>query len=155
MVIDEAIDDEPDCYTKLKKEGPQYIQKKISIKMRQLGITKFKATSSSKGSSVKGAGSTTPIYYILGEHSHKDIVKEWLNENEELLEDTPDWALHQRISSHGDGFKQASAEILGPFKAQEGNNGVGNGNGEHMGGKCPLCGREFKRALRDHLPCDE
>lgn len=154
MVIDEAVDNKLTVYSKLQKEGPQYIEKKISTNFRQRGVTKFKPTSASRGTSVKGAGRTTPVYYIIGEHDKKEIIKEWLKLNEQKLQDTPDWALHQRISSYGDEFKEASAEILGPFKSQKGNNGVGNGNGEHMGGECPLCGGEFKRSLRDHLPCE-
>ena len=140
-----------DIVEKLRKEGPKYVDPDaITVKMRRDNISKFNPSSSNKGSSMSGGGTMKPVYYIRHDHSPKQIINSWMEMNKEGLKSITKWALHQRISSYGEKFKQASKEVNGPFESLE-----ERGGDYDTGGECPLCGDEYKSSLAYHLPCNQ
>ena len=140
-------------YRSLLNEGPQTMPElgdSPSVNMRRDGVQKFNPSSNFVGSVMQGGGQKTAVYYINGKHDPKTVLKKWLQVNQKTVEVISEWALHQRISSYGQEWKDASRELLGPFKHMANDSG-GNTNIE----KCPLCGATDFDQLPDHLPCDQ
>lgn len=115
---------------------------------RENGIRKFKLHNSHKGSSLS-IGKQEPVYYHDEYHDCEAVIQAWAVANEHAVESVTNWSLHHRISSKGEEWKAASRDVFGPFEAMQESGGEAN-----MGGTCDLCGDDYDRYLRDHLPCD-
>lgn len=121
----------------------------ISTRMRVRGLTSFNITSST--SAQNGTGQLDPIYYIVGEHTPRQVVKAFFYANHDRLDNIRDRAIHQRISAHGDEYREASREKLGPFAPSKGAQPSGRGSIE----SCPMCDESLPDELPAHLPeCD-
>jgi len=140
-----------DVWTKLSNEGPQPASElsKITIKLREDGVKKFKPKSSVAGESLSGSGQSPTIYYIEHKHKPKTVIQTWLNEHPAVQNELSAWAIHSRISEYGDEWKAASRELLGPFHQ------TGGDNSDSYSGTCNLCEKEYQNTLAHHLPeCD-
>lgn len=128
----------------------------ITNNMRAAGLSRF-SLDSTNGSSITGMGTTVSVYYIEGEHTPFQVVQRWLDANKPgMLDRVSDWSLHMRIASHGDGFREASGEILEPSPHDGGHNGDGASESEID--RCEMCLKPLddERNLAEHLPdCPE
>lgn len=142
-----------DTYTELMNDGPKPATdiNKPTPQMRRDGLQKFNPRVNHVGSPTHGGGMKTPVYYIAEKHNPETVIRVWLNANEKTVEEVSEWALHQRISSYGEEWKDASYDIL----EASAHNGEYHGDGSTDVDACPMCGVEVDFSLSRHLPeCD-
>jgi hypothetical protein len=136
-----------DAYSKLLNEGPQPINlRNFTYEMRRDGVTHFRPNSSVNGSSVSG-GKSKVVCYIIDEHTPEEVIRCWLNENQDVVENVSNWALHARISDYGDEWREASKKLLNPTP----HNNTENHGGKTKVSDCPFCGMEIQNDLPNHL----
>ncbi len=135
-----------DLYEQLLNEGPQQINlRNFTMEMRRDGVARFRPSSSVNGSSMSG-GKSIAVCYIIGKHSPEQVIRCWLDENEQLVKNLSDWALHARISDYGEEWRKASKKILNPSPHDNKRYG-----GKTTTSECPLCGTEITNDLPNHL----
>jgi hypothetical protein len=142
-----------DLYTDLLNSGPQPLEdpNRLTIPMRQDGVAKFNPRSGYRGSVKQGGGQTTPVVYIEGKHPPESVIPVWLEANQKTVNAVGEWAIHQRISSYGERWKDASREVLEASP----HDGEYHGDGHTNMDACPMCGDKVSRSLSRHLEeCD-
>lgn len=80
------------------------------------GVRVFKLTSATK---TKVGGMITPVYYIEGEHSKQEVLREFLNENSQLVDAMARQSLHRMIGGHGSEWKDIVPEVTTEFYETE------------------------------------
>jgi hypothetical protein len=143
-------------WNEISNNGPctqDELSRQPTQEIRRDGVRRFYPRSSHNGSTDATGMKTFAVYYIEGKHKPKSIIRKWLQKNNKMTEKLSNWALHQRISSCGEKWKEASRELLGPFET--GRKHGEKGGSYEPGGTCALCGEEYTRSYRDHLPCDQ
>lgn len=143
-------------YTHLVNTGPSTAEelpyRTLNPQVKQDGVRTFKPRANSDGPSQQGGGRKTPIYYIEGKHAPKAVIRAWLDANESTVDAVSAWALHRRFSEYGEGFKEASREVLGV----SGNGGSGPKNTGVTDMACPFCGDPDIESFPKHRPeCPE
>jgi len=95
----------------LRKNGPspsKEVPKSPTKKDRMRGVTKFVIHTSVKGG-CKGRGRQSVVYYIMGKHDKKEVVKKYLDVNDQLL-DMDKKHLISLISRNGRSWKKPARE---------------------------------------------
>lgn len=147
-----------DIYSQLVSHGPQTANELGSYpraESRSNGVRAFKPKSNKHGDSKTGTGRNETVYYIEEEHSAKKVVKKWVKINRIKQADISNKAIHQRICSYGEDFKNASKELLKPSANDTVPDDIARRTTESMEGKCPMCGETYTNTLPNHLPCNE
>jgi len=144
----------PDKY--LKEHGPATRDEigvsSISAQEKQHGVHKFNPKAAYAGSVVQGGGNKIAVYYLPTEHAPRDVITAWLDTNEKTVQAISSQALHHRIASYGDTWREVSYELLGPF---ENHGGYGTSGGTSNQEACPFCG-ESMTTFPNHVDrCEE
>lgn len=102
-------------------------------------VSRFKL-SGSPGDVASGIGSNqNQVYYLPGKHDPLTVVRAWRDANPGCIKHLPAWGIHQRICQNYPEFKEASAELFGPFEHMTANNDQKDNPGV-TDMECPFCG---------------
>lgn len=110
---------------------------------RRDGIRKFQLPGGhGKAKVLKGRPSC--IYYIEGKHDPQTVLEAYYGLNPRVRKELDKRTLHMKTATLGDGFKEASRELLGPFESFA----KGHGDGGLSDWECPLCGETIQANRR-------
>jgi len=135
----------------LEANGPKprsELPEKVTVADRQNCTCRFEPSSRGMGREGGGTGRSVPVYYLLGDHEPKQVVRAWLHENRRQATRMSDKALLLAFADCGDEFRAAAREYLGLS-----NHGHGGGSNQSEV-TCPFCDAEVWE-LPDHLPTCE
>lgn len=99
----------------LKENGPSPISElphnKIYVEDRVAGVWKFKVSGKTAG----GVGTIYSVYY-LQEHDPEEVVRAWVEANEEVIESNSLQTLVKILNRQGSEFQDAISIVIREYK---------------------------------------
>ena len=120
----------------------------LSISNRLVGVASFSPPRKANG---RIGGRAEVVYYLIDEHDEEAVLREFLDANPSLVENTKASGLRLRLDDPwGDAFMDVWRDYYDEYEA-----GGDDGGERSYDGTCPLCGSEYTGQLPAHLRgCD-
>ena len=138
-----AESDTPELVKKLKREGP-FHESSVGYSSRfNYNVHTFNPSTIKKGST-SSTGRTRQIAYLPDEHNALDVVRAWIEENENVLKEKDEFNRMTLSHALNGELKEAWKEVRSEYDWIRNRRGYHGGGDyitqEHHKDECPFCG---------------